>query len=335
NTAVDEGDFPQIQKGTAAATTMKPGDIIVTGTGDSEKSQLFLGWTVEAPKTSGIAAKDTDFDKDSKITTALFGPEAFLQDVDNALAGKQTELTVYAQLRDVKVTFLDSSLKQGGDDPATADKPKQYGSAVNINADNTYTVPDMTADANKRPGYTCVGWAGEAKADFEPDATAESITAALVQNVGTGFDDKSPTTLYAVWQRSGFRAEFYKNQGTKDEKPMATCVVEYDKPIGALPELGDTEKLYVDAKGQKHQFKGWQYDDTAITAESTYGYTSDHNMTDKPMTIKGAYDDAFDLTFYSDTDQSSGVSATIENIVTGQSLTEAGKSLPSGPNKEG
>ncbi len=264
------------------------------------KSRLFTGWSVKDPSKAVAPAAETEeeqapseekdiyFTKDSKITKDLFGKEAFARDAENAAAGKNTQLEIYSVFKDAQITFLDSSQKQGGETPETADQLKQYGEKANVAADNTFTLPDMTAQANARAGYKFLGWSAKPHADFA--ATDKDFSAAELiseDKLGKDFKADSPTTLYAVWQNTGYVVTFdYGPQGTE----AARVNMVYGQAIG--DKLPETPQNWMDSQGQQWRFDGWKSGTESITAETI---KNEGQVSGDAMTVKAQWKKVYDI----------------------------------------
>ena len=291
NGSVQESDFPSFN---GAPITENFVDTTAVDDEGKPKSRLFTGWSVEDPSKAVAPAaeteeeKDTSFTKDSKITKDLFGKEAFAKDAENAEAGKNTQLEIYSVFKDAQITFLDSSQKQGGDNPETADQLKQYGEKANVLADNTFTLPDMTAQANARAGYKFLGWSAKPHADFA--ATDKDFSAAELiseDKLGKDFKADSPTTLYAVWQNTGYVVTFdYGPQGTES----ARVNMVYGEAIG--DKLPDTPQNWMDSQGQQWRFDGWKFGEESITADTV---KNEGQVSGDAMTVKAQWKKVYDI----------------------------------------
>ena len=291
NGSVQESDFPSFN---GAPITENFVDTTAVDDEGKQKSRLFTGWSVEDPSKAVAPAaeteeeKDTSFTKDSKITKDLFGKEAFAKDAENAEAGKNTQLEIYSVFKDAQITFLDSSQKQGGDNPETADQLKQYGEKANVLADNTFTLPDMTAQANARAGYKFLGWSAKPHADFA--ATDKDFSAAELiseDKLGKDFKADSPTTLYAVWQNTGYVVTFdYGPQGTES----ARVNMVYGEAIG--DKLPDTPQNWMDSQGQQWRFDGWKFGEESITADTV---KNEGQVSGDAMTVKAQWKKVYDI----------------------------------------
>lgn len=291
NGSVQESDFPSFNGAPIAENFV---DTTAVDDEGKPKSRLFTGWSVEDPSKAVAPAaeteeeKDTSFTKDSKITKDLFGKEAFAKDAENAEAGKNTQLEIYSVFKDAQITFLDSSQKQGGDNPETADQLKQYGEKANVLADNTFTLPDMTAQANARAGYKFLGWSAKPHADFA--ATDKDFSAAELiseDKLGKDFKADSPTTLYAVWQNTGYVVTFdYGPQGTES----ARVNMVYGEAIG--DKLPDTPQNWMDSQGQQWRFDGWKFGEESITADTV---KNEGQVSGDAMTVKAQWKKVYDI----------------------------------------
>lgn len=291
NGSVQENDFPSFNGAPIAENFV---DTTAVDDEGKPKSRLFTGWSVEDPSKAVAPAaeteeeKDSAFTKDSKITKDLFGKEAFARDAENAAAGKNTQLEIYSVFKDAQITFLDSSQKQGGDTPETADQLKQYGEKVNVSADNTFTLPDMNAQANARAGYKFLGWSAKPHADFAATdkdfSTAELISE---DKLGKDFKADSPTTLYAVWQNTGYVITFdYGPQGTEAAKVNMV----YGQAIG--DKLPETPQNWMDSQGQQWRFDGWKFGEESITAETV---KNEGQVSGDAMTAKAQWKKVYDI----------------------------------------
>ena len=297
NGSVQEGDFPSFNGVPIAENFV---DTTAVDDEGKPKSRLFTGWSVEDPSKAVAPAaeteeeqdpseeKDISFTKDSKITKDLFGKEAFARDAENAAAGKNTQLEIYSVFKDAQITFLDSSQKQGGDTPETADQLKQYGEKANVLADNTFTLPDMTAQANARAGYKFLGWSAKPHADFA--ATDKDFSAAELiseDKLGKDFKADNPTTLYAVWQNTGYVVTFdYGPQGTE----AARVNMVYGQAIG--DKLPETPQNWMDSQGQQWRFDGWKSGTESITAETI---KNEGQVSGDAMTVKAQWKKVYDI----------------------------------------
>lgn len=297
NSSVQESDFPSFNAAPIAENFV---DTTAVDDEGKPKSRLFTGWSVEDPSKAVAPAaeteeeqdpseeKDTSFTKDSKITKDLFGKEAFAKDAENAEAGKNTQLEIYSVFKDAQITFLDSSQKQGGDNPETADQLKQYGEKANVSADNTFTLPDMNTQANARAGYKFLGWSAKPHADFA--ATDKDFSAAELiseDKLGKDFKADSPTTLYAVWQNTGYVVTFdYGPQGTES----ARVNMVYGEAIG--DKLPDTPQNWMDSQGQQWRFDGWKFGEESITADTV---KNEGQVSGDAMTVKAQWKKVYDI----------------------------------------